>query len=74
MTVVAMGQNVKTYPTTHCKFLLILKMGCLYSPVSPGCNLLNYAKPFSDLVYWHIRLSGNAYRTVGMLMAFEENW
>ena len=27
MTVVALGQNVKTYPTTHCKFLLILKMG-----------------------------------------------
>ena len=27
MTVVAMGQNVKTYPTTQCKFLLILKMG-----------------------------------------------
>ena len=27
MTVVAMGQNVKTYTTTQCKFLLILKMG-----------------------------------------------
>ena len=27
MRVVAMGQNVKTYPTTQCKFLLILKMG-----------------------------------------------
>ena len=27
MTVVTMGQNVKTYPTTQCKFLLILKMG-----------------------------------------------
>ena len=27
LTVVAMGQNVKTYPTTQCKFLLIWKMG-----------------------------------------------
>ena len=27
MTVVALGQNVKTYPTTQCKFLLILKIG-----------------------------------------------
>ena len=27
MTVVALGQNVKTYPTTQGKFLLILKMG-----------------------------------------------
>ena len=27
MTVVALGQNVKTYPTTLCKFVLILKMG-----------------------------------------------
>ena len=27
MTVVALGQNVKTYPITECKFLLILKMG-----------------------------------------------
>ena len=27
MTGVAMGQNVKTYPTTQCKFLLILKIG-----------------------------------------------
>ena len=27
MTVVALDQNVKTYPTTQCKFLLILKMG-----------------------------------------------
>ena len=27
MTLVAMDQNVKTYPTTQCKFLLILKMG-----------------------------------------------
>ena len=27
MTVVAMGQNVKTYLSTQCKFLLILKMG-----------------------------------------------
>ena len=26
MTVVSFGQNVKTYPTTQCKFLLILKM------------------------------------------------
>ena len=27
MTVVALDQNVKTYPTTQCKLLLILKMG-----------------------------------------------
>ena len=27
MAVVALGQNIKTYPTTQCKFLLILKMG-----------------------------------------------
>ena len=27
MTLVAMDQNVKTYPTIQCKFLLILKMG-----------------------------------------------
>ena len=27
MAVVALGQNAKTYPTTQCKFLLLLKMG-----------------------------------------------
>ena len=27
MTMVAMGQNVQTYLTTQCKFLLVLKMG-----------------------------------------------
>ena len=31
MTVVALGQNVKTYPTTQCKFLLILSGGaCIH--------------------------------------------
>ena len=45
MAVVAMGQNVETYSTTQCKFLLILKMGM---PVfigafrMLGCGLLTY--------------------------------
>ena len=46
MTLVAMDQNVKTYPTTQCKFLLILKMG-----VPLECNILNNAKRFSGMVY-----------------------
>ena len=48
MIVVAMGQNVKTYPTTQCKFLLILKMVVpvfMYSSVPPGCNVLNNSWP-----------------------------
>ena len=36
MTSVAMGQNLKTYPTTKCRFLLILP----YSAVPPECNVL----------------------------------
>ena len=51
MIMVAVGQNVKTYPTTQCKFLLILKMGYPYSSVAPGCDVLNNAKPFSGMVY-----------------------
>ena len=27
MAVVGLGQNVKTYPTTQCKFLLLFKIG-----------------------------------------------
>ena len=73
LTVVAMGQNVKTYPTTQCKFVLIWKMGYPYSSVPPGCNVLNNAKPFSGIVYWHIRLSGDANRIVRLLMAVKKN-
>ena len=51
MTGIALDQNVKTYPTTQCEFLLILKMGLLYSSVPTECNVLNYAKPFIDMVY-----------------------
>ena len=41
MTLVALDQNVKTYPTTQCKFLLLLKMGgaCIHR-----CLL--------DAIYW----------------------
>ena len=74
ITVVAWGQNVKTYPITQYKFLLILKMGVpVFSSVTTGITLLNYAKPFSDMVYWHIRLSGEANRIAGLLMATKEN-
>ena len=41
LTVVAMGQNVKTYPTTQCKFLLIWKMGV---PVFTGASWMQYTK------------------------------
>ena len=51
ITMVAMEQNVETYPTTQCKCLLILKMGGSYSSVPLGCNVLNNAKPFSVMVY-----------------------
>ena len=72
MAAVALGQNVKTYPTTQCKFLLILKMG-VHVPVfigaSLGCNAQNYAKPFNGMLNWHIRLFGDANRIVRLLMA-----
>ena len=41
MTVVAFGQNVKTYPTTQCKFLFILKMGV---PVMIVASLMQYTE------------------------------
>ena len=44
MAVVALGQNVETYPTTLCKFLLILKMGV------PVFNALNYATHFNGML------------------------
>ena len=72
-TVIALGQNVKTYPTRQSKFLLILKMGFLYSLELPGCNALNYAKRFNDMLYRHIRLSGDANRIVRLLMALKKN-
>ena len=50
MTLVAIDQNVKTYPTTQCKFLLIL-MRYQYSSVPLECNVVNNAKPFSGMVY-----------------------
>ena len=49
-TVVALSQNVETYPTTQCKILLILKMRVSDSSVPPGCSLLNYGKPFGGLL------------------------
>ena len=58
MKVLIFGQNVKTYPTTQCKFLLILKIGL---PVFICASWLtctkNHAKPFADMVYRCIRLS-----------------
>ena len=72
MAGVALGKkNVKTYPTTQCKFLLILKIGVLYSSVPTGCNVLNYAKRFIDMIY--IRLSGYANRFVRLFMALKKN-
>ena len=63
ITVLAWGQNVKTYLITQYKFLLILKMGVpVFSSVTTGITLLNCAKPFRDMVYWHISLSGEANR------------
>ena len=41
MTVVAMGQDIKTYPTTQCKCLLILKVGV---PVFIGASLTQYTE------------------------------
>ena len=76
MTLVALGQNVKTYPTTQCKFLLILKMGV---PVFIGASWIKFIKywdifykPFSGLVYWHNRRSGNANKIVELLMALKK--
>ena len=58
--------------TPQCKFLLILKMGCLYSSVPPGCNVLNYAKIyFNDMLYWHIRRCKQNYE---IAYGFEEKW
>ena len=73
MAGVALGQNVKTYPTTQCKILLILKIGVLYSSVPIGCNVLNYAKRFIDMIYWHIRLSGYANRFMRWFIALKKN-
>ena len=72
MTVAALDQNVKTYPTTQCKFLLILKMGLpvFIGASSMQCTELSYT-PFSGIVYWHIRLSGDANRIVRLLMALK---
>ena len=39
----------------------------------PGCNVLNYAKPFNGMVYWHIRLSWDANKIVKLLMALKKN-
>ena len=41
MAVVALGENVKTYPTTQCKFLLILKMGV---PVFIGASWMQFTE------------------------------
>ena len=41
MTLVAMGQNVKTYPTTQCKYLLIFKME---APVFIGASWMECAE------------------------------
>ena len=41
MKVVALGQNVKTYHNTQCKFLLILKMGV---PVFIGASYMQYTE------------------------------
>ena len=71
MTVVAFGQNVEIYPTTQCKFLLILKMGVSVF-ISASWMQLNYGKPFGGLVYWHIRLCGNANIIVRLLMALKK--
>ena len=39
----------------------------------PGCNVLNYAKSFlNDMLYWHIPLSGDAYRIVRLLLSLKK--
>ena len=41
LAVFALGENVKTYPTTQCKFLLILKMGV---PVFIGPSWMQFTE------------------------------
>ena len=41
MAVVALGHNVKTYPTTQTKFLLILKTGV---PVFIGAHWMQWTE------------------------------
>ena len=41
MTVIALGQNVKAYPTFQCKLLLILKIGV---PIFIGASLMQCTK------------------------------
>ena len=71
MAVVTLGQNVKTYPTTQCKFLLILKMGL---PAFIGASCMQFTELWQ--IFW---LSGiltyspiwNANIIVGLLMALK---
>ena len=73
MTVVASGQNAKTYPTTKCKFWLSLKMGYLYSFVAPRNSALNSGKQFGGIVYRHLCLSLAAKQTVRLETALRKN-
>ena len=41
MAAVALGENVKTYSTIQCKFLLILKMGV---PVFIGASWMQFTE------------------------------
>ena len=63
--------NVKIYPTTQCKSLLIAQTGVTVVP--PGCKVQTYAKHFSDMVYLYIRRSGDANRILKFLMGLKKN-
>ena len=73
ITVVDLGQNVETYPSTQRKVMLILKMGYPYSYLPPGCSKRNNAKPFIGMVHRHKSLSEAANRTVIFLIALRKN-
>ena len=72
MTAVDLVQNVKTYDTTQCKFLLILKTGVPVFIKASWIQLLNCAKPFCCVFYLHIYLSEDANRIVWLLMALKK--
>ena len=74
MAAVALGENVKTYTTIQCKFLLILKMGV---PVFIGASWMQFTELW--LTFWW---SGElTYSTTwdckdncGIAYGFEGNW
>ena len=64
----AMGQNVKTYPTTKFKFLIILKM-----EIPTGRKILNSSKSFSSMVYCHTCPSGEANIIARLFIALKKH-